>query len=278
MLTTHLTTLMNEQKNIILSALAVPLIWMASLHLFFLLPLTVAEDFKWFISGTLGTLLVLIITYPVARYNGVTMDQIGLNWTSKTPIRLLYGLLIGTAIAGVMLSAIVQLTELQLNRDITSDIPMALFFMLAILPMAFMEEVAFRGFVFFRLNGVIGLRSTIIITSILFAYYHDMTGASFITQLLGPGIWGIIYGLSAIWSRGLAVPTGIHVGANVVLNAFGLKDSNNAIWMIDYPADISERDQAYTEMIGLYGQLVLLVVGVLLIEWYLKKRRVLPEI
>ncbi len=264
---------MKENNRIILSSLAVPLIWILSLKLIFLLPLSFPEDYKWFIGGAFGTLLALLITYQVSKFNKVSMNEIGLNWESKTPIRLLAGFLIGTAIACVMLLVIAHFTELEINRYENSNIPMAFFWMLAIIPLAFMEEVAFRGFVFFKLERIIGLRFTIIITSILFAYYHDLSGATFTSQLLGPGVWGIIYGVSAIWSKGLAVPTGIHTGANVVLASLGLKDSNYAIWMIDYQSEITENIQSHTEMIGLFGQLFLLLIGIFMTEWYLRRKR-----
>lgn len=262
---------MKEQKKIILSAFAIPVIWILSLRLIFLLPITIPPDFKWFFSGILGTLLALFITRQFSKWNNVSMDQIGLNWEAKTPKRLLVGFLIGISIAMMMLFIVVQLTELEISRYEAANIPMAIFWMLAIIPLAFMEEVAFRGFIFFKLEPIIGLRFTIIITSIIFAYYHDMSGSTFFTQLLGPGIWGIIYGLSAIWSRGVAVPTGIHVGANVSLSILGMKDINRAIWMIDYPSDITESLQAHTEMVGLIVQLFLLFFGVLLTEWYLRQ-------
>lgn len=264
---------MKENNRIILSSLAVPLIWILSLKLSFLLPLSFPEDYKWFVGGVFGTLLALLITYQFSKFNKVSMNQIGLNWESKTLTRLLTGFLIGTAIASVMLFAIVHLTELEINRYENSNIPKAFFWMLAIFPLAFMEEVAFRGFVFFNLERIIGLRLTIIITSIIFAYYHDLSGATFTTQLLGPGVWGIIYGLSAIWSKGLAMPTGIHTGVNIVLASLGLKDSNYAIWMIDYQSEITESTQSHTEMIGLFGQLLLLLIGIFMTEWYLRRRR-----
>lgn len=266
-----------KNNRIILSSLAVPLVWILSLKLTFVLPFGFSEDYKWFIGGVLGTLLALLITYQVSKFNKVSMNQIGLNWESKSPKRLLTGLLIGSAIAGVMLFAIVYLTELEINRFENSNIPMALFWMLAIIPLAFMEEVAFRGFVFFKLEEIIGLRFTIILTSILFAYYHDLSGATFTSQLLGPGVWGIIYGVSAIWSKGLAVPTGIHIGANIVLASLGLKDSNYAIWMIDYQTEITENTQSHTEMIGLFGQLVLLLIGIFMTEWYLRRVKANPN-
>jgi membrane protease YdiL (CAAX protease family) len=264
---------MKENRKLILSALAIPLIWILSLKLVFLLPLSFAIDFKWFIGGIIGTLLALLITVQFSKLNKVSMSQIGMNWESKTPFRLLVGIFIGTAIACIMLFSNVQSTDLEIKRYADSNIPMAFFWMLAIIPLAFMEEVAFRGFVFFKLKKIIGLRFTIIVTSILFAYYHDLSGASFITQLLGPGIWGVIYGVAAIWSKGLAVPTGIHIGANVVLASLGMKDSYYAIWMVGYSSEISESTQSHTEMIGIIVQLILLLFGIIMTELYLRKRK-----
>lgn len=264
--------IIKKNNRIILSSLSVPLLWIISLKLIFILPFGFSEDYKWFIGGAFGTLLALLITYHVSKFNQVSMKQNGLNWESKTPSRLFVGLFIGSAIAGAMLFAIVNLTELEINRYENSNILMALFWMLAIIPLGFMEEVAFRGFVFFKLEEIIGLRFTILLTSILFAYYHDLSGATFTSQLLGPGVWGIIYGVSAIWSKGLAVPTGIHIGANIVLASLGLNDSNYAIWMIDYQYEITEKTQLHTEMIGLFGQLFLLLIGIFMTEWYLRRK------
>ena len=114
---------------------------------------------------------------------------------------------------------------------------------------------------------------SIIITSILFAYYHDISGATFFSQLLGPGIWGIIYGLAAFWSKGVAVPTGVHIGANFSLSVLGLRETNRAIWMVDYPSEVTESIQAHTEMIGLIVQLFLLLFGIVMTEWYLRRRK-----
>lgn len=264
---------MKAKNKIILSSLAVPIIWMLSLKLTFLLPISFLEDYKWFIGAATGTVLALLITYLFSKYSKVSFRQIGLQWDAKTPVRLVAGFLIGIVIACAMLFAIVQLTELELSNIENTDVLSALFWMLAIIPLAFMEEVAFRGYVFFNLEKILGLRLTLLITSILFAYYHDLSGATFTSQLLGPGVWGVIYGVSAIWSKGLAVPTGIHVGVNMVLASFGLKESYNAIWMINYPAEVAESTQAHTEMIGISAQLLLLLIGIFATEWYLRRKK-----
>lgn len=183
----------------------------------------------------------------------------------------------GTALSCTMIFAIVHLTELEISRKEDSHIAMAFFWMLPIIPLAFMEEVAFRGFVFFNLEKIMGLRFTIIITSMIFAYYHDISGATFIYQLLGPGVWGIIYGISAIWSKGLAMPTGIHIAANFVLASLGMKDNNQAIWVIDYSSEVTEIVQSHTETIGIYVQVMLLLLGICMTEWYVRRRLIFPK-
>lgn len=263
---------MKKKYKIILTSLAIPLSWILSLKLFFMLPISFPEDFKWFVGGTVGTLLAILITYLFSRYSKLSIRQIGLHWESKTPIRLFIGFLIGSLIALVMLWTILQLTDLEATRIENKDVLMAFFWMLALIPLAFMEEVAFRGLVLFNLEKTIGLRISLIVTSILFTYYHDLSGATFISQLLGPGVWGVIYGLSAIWSKGLAVPTGIHAGANMILASFGLKDSNYAIWMIDFSSAPSENTQSFTEMVGWNVQFFLLFIAIVLTEWYIRRR------
>lgn len=263
---------MEGNRKLLLSSLAIPFVWILSFKLTFMLPLSFSGEYKRFASGIVGTLLVLFITHQFSKLNKVSFREIGLNWEPETPKRILVGLLIGLTISIAMVSAIVCFTEVEIKRFQDANIPMACFMLLAFFPLAFMEEVAFRGFIFFKLEKIIGLRFTILITSILFAFYHDLSGATFTSQLLGPGIWGVVYGISAIWSKGLAVPTGIHAGANIVLAALGTKEDNFAIWMFDYPSEVTEMAQSHTEMVGLIIQLALLLFGIIMTEWYLRKK------
>ena len=261
------------KNKAIIFAILLPLVWILSIKLAFLLPFQPSADFKWFIGGTIGTLLILLITYFFLRMDNASFSQMGLKWESKTPLRFVIGLLIGTAITLVMIGIIILFSDLSISRNQTANIPLALFWSLAFIPMAFMEEVAFRGLTFIKLNKLLGLRLTLLITSILFAYYHDASGATFAYQLLGPGIWGIIYGITAIWSDGLAVPTGLHVAANFIQAILGMKEEQYAIWSIDYNVEITETVQSHTSTIGLICQLLLLLFGIILTEWYLRNRK-----
>jgi hypothetical protein len=108
--------------------------------------------------------------------------------------------------------------------------------------------------------------------AILFAWYHDFTGVTLLNQLLGPGTWALIYGVSAVWSKGLAFPTGLHMAINVVLALVGQKDSRHAIWNLEYTTEITPVLRAQTEHIGLIMQLCILLIGIILTEYFRRKK------
>lgn len=259
----------------ILSAIALPLLWILAIKVFATLPFPPLGNYKWFIMGIICSLLAWGITHLFLKFDGLSFSQIGLKWESDTLKKFFLGCSIGVGIAIVMLGIVVLFTDLTIERNVAAINPLAMFWLLMFLPLSFMEELAFRGYTFIKLNKILGLRLTLIITSILFAYYHDATGATFMTQLLGPGIWGIIYGITAIWSDGIALPTGLHAAVNVVLAFFGMKSDRyqHAIWEIDFPTEVTDAMVAHTEMIGLSVQFLLLAFGIFLTEWYLRKRK-----
>lgn len=123
----------------------------------------------------------------------------------------------------LMLFIVLNFTGLELIYNTNSNVASTLFWMLAFFPLAFREEIIFRGYAFIKINKNIGLWPAQILTAILFAWYHDFTGATFFNQLLGPGVWASIYGIAAVWLKGLAFPTGLHMALNVVLASVGQK-------------------------------------------------------
>jgi len=259
----------------ILSAIALPLLWILSITIFVILPFPPIGNYKWFIMGIICSLVAWGLTHLFLKFDGLSFSQIGLKWQSDTFKKFFVGCLLGIAIAIIMLGIVVLFTDLKIERNAITNNPLTFFWLLLFIPLSFMEELAFRGYAFVKLNKSIGPRFTLIITSIIFAYYHDATGVTFLNQLLGPGIWGIIYGLAAIWSDGIALPTGLHAAVNVVLAFLGMKPDKYqfAIWEIGYPTEVTHAMQAHTEIVGIAVQFLLLAFGLFLMEWHLRKRK-----
>ncbi len=128
-----------------------------------------------------------------------------------------------------------------------------------------MEELVFRSYPLVRLFESFGMRTSIYCTSLFFALYHGLDPGN----LLGPGVWGILYGFAAIASRGIALPLGLHFGLNWMQSLFGMKTQfASSIWTI-VPG--TEEGMESAEFIGLILQLILLVTGVLLVERQIRR-------
>jgi hypothetical protein len=137
-----------------------------------------------------------------------------------------------------------------------------------------MEEIAFRSYPFIKLEKAFGGRFTQIIVAIAFALYHVVTGWDTRIAFLGPGIWAFVFGLAAMRSGGIAVPTGIHVALNSIQPLMGMKAGNYAsLWMLDYKPGTQEAMMAKTDTIGLILQVIVLLGAIILTETYIRKRK-----
>jgi hypothetical protein len=123
------------------------------------------------------------------------------------------------------------------------------------------------------LNKQFGLRTTQFIIAILFALYHVANGWSIGLSFLGPGIWSLAYGLSAVASKGISMPTGLHSGVNIILALFIGKKNIESLWVIDFPTEVSENVIIANQNVGIIIHVSLLVLCIIAIEIYLRKKK-----
>ncbi|WP_157884300.1 CPBP family intramembrane glutamic endopeptidase [Paraglaciecola hydrolytica] len=195
------------------------------------------------------------------------LSSIGLKWQSGTARHLVLGTLLGMAVVGFMLFTLALLSpikvELVANPDFWNAIGWAT---VVLIVLALMEEIVFRSYPFFRLAESVGIRTSIYLSSIVFAFYHGLDPAN----LLGPGVWGLYFGLAAIKTKGIALPLGLHFGLNLMQCLFGMKPHHaSSIWTI--VPDGTTRFFA-AETVGLSLQIILLIVGVILIELHVRQK------
>lgn len=240
--------------------------------LFILNTMSILTLGKYGLGGIVITLVAILITFLALKKDKKTFRDIGFQWERKTPIRFTIGFFIGVFTAVLMLIIVVNFSSIEVVYNVNSNVPSALFWLLAFFPLAFMEEIIFRGYAFIKINKNIGLWPAQILLAILFAWYHDFTGATFFNQLLGPGVWALIFGISAIWSKGLAFPTGLHMTLNVVLALVGQKDGRHAIWNLEYATEITPGLIAQTESVALILQVCILVIAIILTEYYRRNK------
>jgi len=215
--------------------------------------------------GVVLSLSSILLTFIFLRSERKTLRDIGLVWSDGTFGRLAFGTMAGVFTMGILLTVLVTLSPLGLAPISNPDYFVGLVWAgLIFMALSLMEEIAFRAYPLIQITRSWGVRPAIYITSIVFAFYHGVD----LGNLLGPGVWGLYFGLAAIKTKGIAWPVGFHFGLNWVQGLFGLKPEHvDPLWMV-VP---KEGDGLFaTDILGVVLQWLLLILGVVLIEWHIK--------
>jgi len=195
-------------------------------------------------------------------------------WSSRTLKHFFFGLIIGLLLTAALTLLLIQFTDLTISYFSNYSIISFLIFSLALVPLAFMEEAAFRAYPLVTLRNAIGVWGTQIVIAVLFALYHVAGGETVLDSLLGPGIWAFVFGLAAMRSGGIALPTGVHLGANIIRATIGQHRGISPIWTVNYSTNVTAGVEQNIETIANVLQIILLVACVIMTEAYRRKKRI----
>ncbi len=229
---------------------------------------TFPPELARYVFSILVIAIVLFLSQWFLGLEKISFSAVNLKPDKNTWLRLILGCAIGVLLSGTMLLVLFFFSELSLERDSGAQ-SMFPFLLSAIIffPLAYMEELVFRGYPFFRLSESLNIRWVILLTAILFALYHYNGSQSVISLLIGPGIWGVTFGVAAYLSNSLAVPLGIHTSANFLLAMLGLKVEYVGMWVVTMDAGQADA-VVFHEQLGMWVQLGLLVVTILIFEMF----------
>lgn len=223
------------------------------------------------LGGLIACVFFFLLSLKMLNYEKLELSSMHLIPNKKTFMRLLIGLAIGAVIVGFMLYALFSLTNLSLERHEAQTMFPFLLTASIIIPLALMEELLFRGYPFFRLSQLLNIRWVLLITAVLFALYHYNGTNSLTSLLLGPGIWGVAFGVAAYLSKSLAVPLGMHISANALQAVFGLKPKYVPMWEMTQSTSLTVSIEA--EQLGLIMQILLLIISIVVLEFSLYKKK-----
>ncbi len=219
------------------------------------------------VGGGMSLVMVLVTRLYLKSEERLEMSSLGMALSTGSLPRLLISLPAGMAFFGCLYLVYLGLGPVSIEWVDQPDFlnaTVASFF--ALLALGTMEEIAFRGYFMRKLDQAIGVRAAIYVTSVAFGLYHGLT----IGSLTGPAVWGLLYGALAYWSRGLAVPIGFHVGANLTQALFSQKQRwASGLWMFA----IGDEALLTVDQISAGLQIVLLLIGVVLVEVYVRRAR-----
>jgi hypothetical protein len=231
----------------------------------------VAPRYKQLSYGCLGSILAFSLVWLLARKEKIALTSLGLAWQKGTPIRFILGMVIGL---GAFL--LVFLPLLGFSSIVVTPLPFQLttetaMLFASILPLALMEEIGFRSYPQFMLNKHFGIWTSQLLIAVLFGCYHLLNGWSVLLAFAGPAVWAIVFGLAALWSKGIAVPTGIHFVLNVMQHLCGLKNKGGALMKLDYAKETAQSAVA-VDSLGLWLQLGILAIALVATGYYKKAR------
>ena len=227
-------------------------------------------DFNSLIYGLLGCGSAYLTVFLFLRIEGKSWSALGFAWDRLTLWRFLLGIVIGLLLMGAIVFPLVLLTALEIRFQPDNFEVKTLLAILPILPLALMEEIGFRSYPQVVLNDKYGIWVSQFLMATVFALYHILNGWSLTLSFAGPFVWAFAFGLSAIWSGGISMPTGIHFSLNLAQSLFGLKAVGIAIWKLEYPLGTPISITSQTDAVALYLHGIALVFFLVLTYLYYK--------
>ncbi len=133
-------------------------------------------------------------------------------------------LVTGFGIAGLMISFIfllelafgwLTITGSSIQKSTPGALAASLLLALAtFILVGWSEELLFRGYLLINLKEGLNWIWAVIITSVFFAVLHALNPNASWEAMIGLSISGVFFAYSALWSRGLWLPIGLHIGWN----------------------------------------------------------------
>jgi membrane protease YdiL (CAAX protease family) len=208
------------------------------------------------------------LTVLFLRWDGWKLSDAGLELTSKTVPRVLFGVMIGSALVAFQEGLLFMSghTHWTYQGDASPAGSLLLAFTAYFL-LALREEIAFRAYPLRRLEHDLGMWVSLVSLGIVFTLEHLAGGLSWSLSLLGPFAGAILFGMAALATRGIAVPLGIHFAFNLGQWVMGQKETAG-LWRVS----VDPAFQKQAEALG-YSAYILGTLAAAFCFWLHYRRR-----
>ncbi len=160
--------------------------------------------------GTLASVLILLLTILIGRLARINLADCGIIPDRASLARFGAGLLFGAAIVLVYALVLTLFGSVRWIRNPEVPFTAGAAMFAAALALAWAEELAFRGFPLRYLSRTFHFWLAQALVAAAFILYHILLGWPLFPAIVGTGTGALLFGMAAIATRGLAVPTGIH--------------------------------------------------------------------
>jgi hypothetical protein len=175
--------------------------------------------------GIVASFFTFLLTFVFVHWDGLQFREVGTGVSVHTVPQLFVGFVIGSAI--VLLQMAVVCAGAHTHWVVASHQPLGitLLALIGYFALALREELAFRGYALFRLEGAWGTWCALLFITVIFTLEHTASGWSWSRSLLGPPAGALLFGVAALSTRGIFVPLGIHAAFNFGQWFVGLKET-----------------------------------------------------
>lgn len=221
------------------------------------------------ISILVSTFLTLILVVIFTKWDKLTFQEIGVKFKCHSVLRFCCGFLIGFLMVLIQVAIVSNFAQVKFSisgnfSSLSVVSSLILYFLIAC-----REELVFRSYALRNLANVIKPLYALIIITTIFILEHVIAGVSWKMSIIGSGFGGVLFGISALKTKGLALPLGLHFAWNFTQWLLGFKD-NTGLWR----EIVENSNNQYAENVALIGFMVAMSIGISGILIYYRRKSI----
>jgi membrane protease YdiL (CAAX protease family) len=181
--------------------------------------------------GAVTSIGAFALTVLFVRWERLEPTDVGA-WPDRwTAVRLPCGFAIGLVVVAVWasISAACGYVHWARGPEMQTELPLCA--LAAYLSLACREELAFHGYPLRNLVRPLGVWGAQLLVALMFAVEHRLGGMDWTHAICGAAVGSLLFGMSAIATRSLAIPIGLHAAWNFGHWALGFKPQPG-LWTI----------------------------------------------
>jgi len=191
--------------------------------------LTKGLPYADYISLSVSSILTFFLIVLFIKSERLALTDVGISFRSDSASKFLSGFGVGIIMVAIQASVATSFAEVSFVLSSNISILNIIGSLALYLLVALREELVFRSYSIRSLAKAINPLTALVIITILFILEHVIAGVSWKMSVIGSGLGGILFGLAALKSQGIALPLGIHSSWNFTQWMLGFKN-DTGIW------------------------------------------------
>jgi membrane protease YdiL (CAAX protease family) len=226
-----------------------------------------STDVADLISIFLASVLSFVLVYLFTRWEKLRLVDVGVVPGKVSIQRFIVGYLIGLLMAAIQALTMYSFGHVQFHLilDINTQKIIVSFFLFFFV--ACREELVFRSYSLRSLDYSFSSSVALTVIVVIFILEHVAAGVSWKMAIIGSGLGGILFGLAALKTRGLALPLGLHSAWNFGQWTMGLKNQPG-LWNVV----VEKGRERENENIGLAAFILVMSLAIVGVVWFYRRK------